>query len=1602
MELSKGLLSELQKRLKVGNRRGVHLNAIPQRSRYKFDFFRLSHIDTDLPKRFLNQLLSDKNFKFRISWKDNVPDLNTLFDEEKVQLTKITSALDNLINQTETIESEKGINTFGFGFPILVRRDKQDSKLTVAPVLIWSLKIRTTKEFNTWEIVRSEEDPVYLNEVLLNHLRNDIDVEIDQLSNDILEDGLIDKAELINICADLLSKINPSVSPGIIDDLNKGLNDIHFIKDKPYYEKLPLNSTNSFIEFSGLFSLFEVQKQNIIKDYENLLALEGYSIPLGEYPNEDFQTITSVETDPTQQGVLTSIKSKRNILIQGPPGTGKSQTLTAILINALENNKKTIVVCEKKTALDVLHKSLISKDLGLFCTLIKEINTDRKTVVESVRVRTDNSNYRSINYVSRKENLEAVLSPIHQLINSLNQKHKKLASEILGSKNWTQVVGMLLKENTGFDFKDEVTENIFSYDYTEYVSFSGLIEKAESLYYKWEPHQGLSFLHPEKFSHPNLFELEKSLETDCSHYLNEIETLKKLESLTEQQYFDLRNNEFTTEKNEILTAINQVKTILGEYESVYTDQEKMYTSWKLSKYTREYEIIKHHQSIIESVLTENVALQYYKDDKKVNSTFFKFLAVFLPKHKKAIQVNKELHTLISDFQYATFSFSEIKSASFEGQLNNKLQETEHYFSQLEQQHKSRESVYKSVFHDLGLKKLKTDITDNFITGIKQLITLLDHKFDEKELLAEIKNTFSSYRSQIADAYNLLTESLKRAKNIKSSIEFTDNIIQNEELIAGLKENLNSQQKTFSESLKSEFNEQKIESENTRLSGLATFPVLIDRATQLHERVKNDSWKKGGWVFNNLHDFLDELLRFIKQKQEYLSGEEDYFKIEYNWFNYFNGLPPALKVITGKLSGKKNWVKCFRSIYLNKLLLKYSDNNLPSDDQDYTDFDTNFSALGNEQLNFIKHHWFAKQTQACNEFRYNKNLSVENLYNKKSSPNFKRLSLRQIVQYDSDLFTTFFPVVLTTPDVASTLFKGMNQYFDIVLFDEASQLRLEDNLPALLKGKQIIIAGDEHQMPPSNYFSKIFDGSAEDEEELEEEELKVRGVDINDILLSCDSLLEFGTELDFSKRYLDFHYRSRHPYLIDFSNFAFYNQRLKPLPNTFEYTPISYIPVDGTFSEHTNEAEAEMVLEIIEKNIQRLPDGNYPSVGVATFNITQRDLIKTKISERRKLAKYTDFDKKIQELEANGLFIKNLENIQGDERDIIILSTTYGPNKDGRFAHRFGPLNYSKGYKLLNVIITRAKYKIYLCSSIPEEVFLDYKSYLVTEKANNKRAILFSYLAYAKAVSEQNNEDRIAVLTALAENTSVSVSFDSFRGMDLESPFEEEVYQFLVTKFGTENLIAQLQYAGFRIDIVFDSGIAGIPKIAIECDGAKYHSSEEAYLYDLHRQRILEDHGFVFHRIWSTNWWRNQSREENKILKFIEQIVEKGSVSNESGADYSFAFKNNIVVKKPERHVVKNKVEDTETIISVEEPHEQKFEKGRITKLSKVKFRYLNTQQEMTINLVIDEHLKKEKTGNIQNVFYKSPLGVAIQGHMVGDVVKVGMQENYIEILSVEN
>lgn len=337
-------------------------------------------------------------------------------------------------------------------------------------------------------------------------------------------------------------------------------------------------------------------------------------------------------------------------------------------------------------------------------------------------------------------------------------------------------------------------------------------------------------------------------------------------------------------------------------------------------------------------------------------------------------------------------------------------------------------------------------------------------------------------------------------------------------------------------------------------------------------------------------------------------------------------------------------------------------------------------------------------------------------------------------------------------------------------------------------------------------------------------------------------------------------------------------------NTEHYKPIVFNLVGGVYSENTNYVEAKEVISILAEKIQRLPNGKYPSIGVATFNISQRDLIIDEILKKRTSDLSKDFNEKMLELEQEGFFVKNLENIQGDERDVIILSTTYGVDSEGRFFKRFGQVNQQKGYKLLNVIITRAKHKLYVCTSIPEKEFLNYSDLLEKEGSNNRYPVFFAYLSYCKAISEENNELKKAVLKKISTNG------DNKSGFHLranKSPIIEVVAGILKTNFTKYNIHVNYKISEFKVDILIEPKEDVLKKIIIEIDGTKEHGSSEAYLNDIYREEVLTNAGYQIIRIWSTNFWRNADYEIEKLISLIKTFNSELNEKNIEQISQSF-------------------------------------------------------------------------------------------------------------------
>uniref|UniRef100_UPI003F50694D DEAD/DEAH box helicase n=1 Tax=Caballeronia sp. LjRoot34 TaxID=3342325 RepID=UPI003F50694D len=357
-------------------------------------------------------------------------------------------------------------------------------------------------------------------------------------------------------------------------------------------------------------------------------------------------------------------------------------------------------------------------------------------------------------------------------------------------------------------------------------------------------------------------------------------------------------------------------------------------------------------------------------------------------------------------------------------------------------------------------------------------------------------------------------------------------------------------------------------------------------------------------------------------------------------------------------------------------------------------------------------------------------------------------LREFIELGARLgLMSLRPVWLMNPDVASRVLPLKSNLFDSVVYDEASQMPVEFALPTLFRGSVSIVSGDEKQMPPTTFFSsraesdetEFFDGEQPEEDATQEERELFEDTWNRREIKDCPDLLQLArTALPISS--LQIHYRSAYRELISYSNAAFYENNLSvpvrhPDATVREVKPIELIQVNGLYEQQTNPTEAKRVVEYLAKLWQR-PFAERPSVGVVTFNRKQADLIEEELALRAEedadfRDAYLEERDRVEGGEDMGTFVKNVENVQGDERDVIVFSTTFGRNSQGTFRRHFGVLGQKGGERRLNVAVTRARKKVVLVTSMPIRDISDMLS--TQRKPAIPRDYLQGYMEYARDV-----------------------------------------------------------------------------------------------------------------------------------------------------------------------------------------------------------------------------------------------------------------------------
>jgi very-short-patch-repair endonuclease len=587
---------------------------------------------------------------------------------------------------------------------------------------------------------------------------------------------------------------------------------------------------------------------------------------------------------------------------------------------------------------------------------------------------------------------------------------------------------------------------------------------------------------------------------------------------------------------------------------------------------------------------------------------------------------------------------------------------------------------------------------------------------------------------------------------------------------------------------------------------------------------------------------------------------------------------------------------------------------------------------------------------------------------------RRTPPRKILKRSQKALMELFPCWMMVPSaVAQHLPKSTD--FDLVIIDEASQMTPENSISALMRAKNAFIAGDTNQLPPTNFFK----GLSVDEEEDE------------DVSTTEESILELANIQFHPKHRLLWHYRSKHEDLIAFSNHYVYDNELVIFPSPTPTTKglgISLVEVNGTFQRGVNPAEAQVMLDAI---VQFMTDTPNRSLGVAVMNQSQMEqleaLVLREADTNKTVAKYLDhWASARQGLEK--FFVKNLENVQGDERDVIFVGTVYGRDPLGKFYQRFGPINGPAGKRRLNVLFSRAKEQIVTFSSIPLGEFNP-------SPTNEGATLLRRWLEFSatKRLGEvAHNHDRAGYT---------------------DSPFEEHVIE-AVKSLGYE-AVPQVGVSSYFIDIGVKHPKYPLGYICgIECDGATYHSSKSARDRDRLREEVLNRLGWDLYRIWSTDWFRDPlgCREVLKgylaqrletMVKSMPKIVQPSVVEPKQAIAPTPQTERRPVTTTAPTRAPQTSATPVRTEVRRDTPVRQAEAPGvRIgTKLS---IRYLNGPRAGVVAKFWFQKTtndRKFEVNGYKSVGTDSPLGEALEGAQVDDIVTFNVRDDEIRVQVID-
>ena len=1339
----------------------------------------------------------------------------------------LAQRLRRLRQTVEAYQRETGIATLHLGFPLLLLKPStaeqyETNQSNLVPVLLWPLQLSSgqpgTGPALGFDSERQDGEGIRLNPALMNLLSQGQRLKLEAAAQEISQRAVLTGVQVMEVLSNIFSSSEMEIKPC------------------PQERKLAKDESQRLCAAAALFQC-KFSDQTLaheLAQLERKPALQGPMAALlrlsdeqavssalkASDPSENDLILVS-QADPSQKRAVEKARQNPGVLIQGPPGTGKSQTIVNVVADAIGRGERVLVVCQKQAALEVVRNRLEAVGLGAKLALITDLGRDRRIVLQQLRQELDNlascADARSLAPAR-----EAIATDVYRLESELDDLHQAMAMAVGSSGfRYGQVIEELIAAQglgSSLDLPG-LRPGLVGLHHEQVRTLAELGGDLAPLWLRAKV-EGSALKVLQRFSTDsgNLASLQDALNklANAEQYRQEACTEASLHSGGVLEPQDAKQTEHWLQLHgaRFIAASQTLAALLPGWLPLFSDSSGQALEERLAMEIRQLRLMQE----------PGIALRWHSvlehvtdvDLDKLNQATGRWLRWHRSMLRHVYPRFGQAKATIGALASAALGLGAAGVGELKTYLDHAIGLRVHC------------RAFESIQRALGLDAKEINRRPLQLLGQLEALSIL---LQQGRSLVEGAGQCPEPQACELALQSGSTESLR---DLVGSLRLG---IHRQALRQRSLQRLDALTPWFQPDWIASCAEAVAlnQSISTELAAItAAIPTVVDY--QLY-----DSRSRG------LSEQERQLLSHFSAKRSRLE----------------QGPETAVGSIVRQTIWREALLAWQTQAEAEEPVLLLAREDVERRVKRLADQDERLVAINREQTAALQ-----KPERVMKRAQWDEVVML-------TGPRARKL--REVVELGEErgLFE-LKPVWLANPETVARIFPLRQNLFDLVIFDEASQLPVEHALPALYRAGRVVISGDDKQLPPTRVGRKSVDnGTTDDNDELDVfSEDVFEAHEVRRQVKDCCNLLELATAAGLAEVSLDIHYRSTYRPLISHSNAAFYQGKLSipalhPADEICKRRPLELIAINGIYEGRSNRDEAEAIVAFLSDLWSSQPEA--PSLGVVSFNKIQANLIEDLLEEKADQDE-AFFKALVRERarrhngEDSGFFVKNLENVQGDERDWILFSTTFGRDQQGRFSRYFGSLGQQGGERRLNVATSRARDKVVIFNSMPIEEISDLpKSRRPPETA---RDFLQSYLIYASAISDGRLDDGERWLERINARPRHDTSHGAAQGNN--RAFVATVAEHLEgLGYAVERAPAQ---DAFGFDLAIRDPATGLFALGIECDAPRHHDLKQARDREIWRPAVLKRCMPYTHRIWSRLWLCDASSEKSHLQRALQQAL----------------------------------------------------------------------------------------------------------------------------------